>query len=131
MTTSLELRKELKKLSETLSQRTRAISTVVIAIWWATLVGEKVPSGLNGKALLGAALCAAISFVLDLFQYMVGYRETKLAFDDLEHKKLKDYKFDPGKLLYRLRSFLFYSKQVAAIVAVVWLIIVLIRQISL
>lgn len=123
-----EIVEELNFLSETLSERTRVLSVGIIAIWWTTLIGGRGPPGLGENALLGPAICAAVSALLDVLQYAAGYLQSYLALYRLEKLGLSEVQYDRHSLLFRLREFLFLAKQVAALAAIAWLILILFRK---
>jgi hypothetical protein len=120
---------ELQFLSDKLSDRSRVIAGGIIAIWWATLVGEKTPPmGLNATALLGPVVCAALTILFDVLQYVVGYLQYFFALRQLERGVATDYKFDKGDPFVRTRTGLFVVKQIAAVSAACWLIAILLRR---
>jgi hypothetical protein len=130
MATKESLIGELQFLSDKLSERSRVIAAGVLAIWWASLVGDKSPPHLTAIVLLGPAICAAISILLDLLQYLVAYEASVFALRRLERENATEFKFNPRNFLYRIRGFLFTAKQVATIAAICWLIILIAKQIS-
>jgi hypothetical protein len=128
MATKADLITELQFLSDKLSERSRVVAGGVIAIWWATLVGDKAPQGLSVKAFLGPAICAACSLLLDVMQYAIGYLQNSLALNHLERKRGNEFKFNKDSPFFKARNGLFIAKQVAAVSAVCWLIYILFRQ---
>jgi hypothetical protein len=128
MAKKADLIAELQFLSDKLSERSRVISAGVIAVWWATIVGEKAPSGLDPKILLGPVICAAISILLDVVQYVVAYLQNSFALSHLERSKASEFQFDKSNPLFKARNALFVAKQVAVVLAVCWLIYILSRR---
>lgn len=123
-----ELIQELNFLSDKLSERVRVISAGVIAIWWATLIGDKVPPGVDAKALLGPVIAAAISLLIDVLQYLIGYYHNRYALHFLEKSGDTDFKYNSKALIYKSREFLFALKLATTIVATMWLISILVRK---
>jgi hypothetical protein len=119
---------ELQFVSDRLSERSRLIAAGVIAIWWATLVGDKAPPHLTAKDLLPPVICASVSILADLLQYVVAYVHNQSALRTLEKMGAAEFVFDTRNLGYKARSFLFALKQVAALVAIGWLIVIIARQ---
>jgi hypothetical protein len=128
MVTKPELIQELNFLSDKLSERSRAIAAGVIAIWWAALMGDKTPNGLVANALIGPVIAAATSIALDVLQYVVGYTLSRYVLDRIEREKLSEFKLNKNGFLFKLRELLFLAKQFAAMAAIIWLIIILVRK---
>jgi hypothetical protein len=128
MATKADLITELQILSDKLSERSRVVAGGVIAIWWATLAGDKAPQGLSMRALLGPAICAACSLLLDVMQYATGYLQNALALNHSERIQGNEFKFNKGSPFLKARTGLWIGKQVAAVLAVCWLIYILSRQ---
>ena len=128
MAKKADLLAELQFLSDKLSERSRTIAAGVIAVWWATLVGDKAPSGLSPLVLLGPAICAAVSVLLDVLQYVVAYFQNWYALNHLEQAKATEFQFNKGHPFFIIRNALFFAKQIAAIAAVCWLISLLARR---
>jgi hypothetical protein len=94
----------------------------------ATLIGEKAPSGLSAVSVLGPAICAAASILLDVLQYVVAYFQNSYALSRLERAKATEFQFNKGHAFFRMRTSLFFAKQIAAVAAVCWLILILARR---
>jgi len=126
--TENDLIQELNFLSDKLSERTRVISAGVIAIWWATIVGDKSPPALDRNTLLGPVIAAGIALFLDVLQYVAGYWLNWLALRGLTQSGAKEFEYDTGNPLYKLRQVLFIAKQIAAIISICWLIVIVFRK---
>ena len=85
---------------------------VLSRFWWATIVGShEAPQGLSPKALLAPAICAAISILLDVLQYIVAYLQNFFALRELERMGIDEFKFNPDNPYAIGRTGLFYAKQ--------------------
>jgi hypothetical protein len=100
MAKKADLLAELQFLSDKLSEKSRAIAAGVIAVWWATLIGEKAPSGLSAVSVLGPAICAAASILLEVLQYVVAYFQNSYALSYLERAKATEFQFNKGHAFY-------------------------------
>ncbi len=126
MTTKItEIYEDLNFLSDRISNQTRTIALSVLAIAWLFLIGGKdapvLPSSPNRTLLLLAGAGSLLSLVVDYFQYVFGYFDADNVRKRAEKSKTKtgDYNYDA--CLYRLRTMLFWVKQIFAIAALVML----------
>lgn len=124
MPTRDALRSELDWLSERISNRVWVASTGVLATCIAFLF-----EGSNGDdsafltpfELAFPLALSIVAILLDFLQYLAGWRQTSLLFDELEVKGSDEGKFSRKSKLYVLRYSFFFAKIVACVAAVTWL----------
>jgi len=110
---------ELQFISDRLSTQVRTVALGLLAISWTILVGDSaflrsLAEGL-GKSLLGVAILCVLALFLDFLQYVAGYAYVKRALAAAEKNESKEVDYDPDSFLIKLRSFLFWVKQLATI----------------
>jgi hypothetical protein len=114
---------ELQFISDRISTQVRWLAAGVIALVWLFLAGGKespaLPLPPNRKILITAAGGAILALLLDYLQYLFGYASTMRALRKAEDAGGKDVTFTYTSLLYRLRVFFFWAKQIVAVSAVV------------
>jgi hypothetical protein len=101
--------------SDRLSTQVRLIALGLLAVVWALLVSTQVPIQVDRRGLIIVACLAILAMLLDLAQYAVGYQASKSLYDALEHGEDRGY--SKTSLAYRARTFFFWAKQAAVILA--------------
>jgi hypothetical protein len=124
---------ELRFISDRLSTQVRMLALGLLAVSWTILVGEsaflrKLSVDLGNSLLLISALSVFV-LLLDFLQYVIGYVNAKKELDAAEAKGSTDVTFDPGRFTYRLRTLLFWTKQIVLVATLVMFLSVLIRYI--
>lgn len=128
MPTINEIIEELDFISDKISTQVRTIALGLLAITWTILVGEsaflrKLSEGLGKSILLIAALSIFVLLV-DFVQYVVGYIYVDKTRKVAESRDLEEIDYDPGNLLWKARTILFWTKQVALVVNLVFFLVV-------
>ena len=116
---------ELNFLSDKVSDRSRTVSAVVIAIWWAALVGEKSYSKLPADMILMPAALGVASLLFDFLQYIIGYLKNQELLKRIEATNETTVTWETTSLSYQLRGFLFYAKVLCAVGAMAWLVLLI------
>ena len=124
MSTSVEeVEKDLDFCSIQIGTQTRTIAVGVLALVWLFLAGgsnaPSLPVKPNQLALLAAGGMAILSLVIDYFQYLFGYINSRQVLAEAEARKSAKATFDYTSTLYRLRRGSFWFKQVATLSSVV------------
>lgn len=119
---------DLDDTSARIGEITRTISLSVLALVWLFIAGGNgspvLPVKPSSGLLLLSGLLALLSLLSDYFQYVAGYANTKdvlsvaEAADDAEKVLYND-----KSVLYRLRTFFFWTKQALVIGALIVLFI--------
>ena len=113
---------QLTKMSDKISEQVRAVCLGILAVTWGLLVGDSgiakaISNQLKGS-LLAIGVAAIMVMVLDFLQYVAGYFDTLLIFNDAQARNATEASWDSGSFLYRMRQFCFYFKQVMLLVVV-------------
>ncbi len=124
-----EIIEELRFISDRLSTQVRMVALGLLAITWTILVGEssflrKLSEGL-GRSLLLVAVLSIFVLLVDFLQYVIGYIYVDKTRKAAEAKGLMEIDYDPGSLLLRSRFILFWTKQFALVVTLVFFLAVL------
>ena len=124
---------ELNFISDRLSTQARTVAIGLLAVVWTILVGEsaflrKLSEGL-GKSLLLVSVLSIVVLLVDFLQYVFGYIGVHKTLKAAEAKGLKESEFDLKSLPLRLRTILFWTKQIVLICTLVLFLDVLARYI--
>ncbi len=129
MGTKKELIDDLNFLTELLSNRIRTISIGILAFCWLfifnNISGQNTPHLIENQILLVPVFLAISALVADFAQYWFGFVNTRSILRMAEKEKGLDISYDYNSLSYRLRTIMFYAKQVFVLAASVWLLAVL------
>lgn len=120
---------DLTGTSTQISSQVRSLVLGVLAFVWLFLSGGKdIPASMVAampkEQLVAVAMLAIIALVVDLLQYVLGFVYSKAVLNSAEASGSSP-AFDTSALLYRARTFAFWSKQAAAVAAVGWLLLLL------
>lgn len=123
------LRDDLKSISEKLSDLTKTISLSTLAMSWLLLIGGKdspvLPQPADKFLLIVIGCVSLLSLVAGYFQYIFAYASSKAVHDMAEKAGEKDTVFDEESVLYKMRTWMFWTKQFLAGLAVMLLLTVL------
>jgi hypothetical protein len=112
---------DLDFLSDRISTQVRTVSLSIFAVVWLFLVGGKdtpvLPSQPNKNLLLIVGAMCLIALLLDYFQYVAGYANSRNVLNAGEAQKSEDFKYDYNSPLRKLRDYLFTGKQVFLVAA--------------
>jgi hypothetical protein len=118
---------DLEYLSGKISDLTRTISLSVLALVWLFIAGganapvlHTAPS--HGLLLL-SGLFVLLSLLSDYLQFVAGYANSKKVLGVAEASKDQQATYNPAAALYRLRSSLFWVKQLFAVASLVVLLV--------
>lgn len=108
----------------------RAIALGLLAATWAILIGEstifKQLSQSIGLWLFRVGTLSILALFFDFLQYAAGYLYSDRLRKTLEDKNLAEVPYDYKHPLWRLRSIMFWAKQVTVVAAVIMFIVALI-----
>lgn len=124
---------ELEFLSDRLSTQVRTIAIGLLAVTWATLIGESttlrsLAGQLRSKLLVVAALCV-LALVFDFVQYLFGYVTVNRTRRQIEDAQQREGKYDYESLSWCLRNLFFWAKQAIILAAAVLFLVVLVPYI--
>jgi hypothetical protein len=126
-----EIHDELDFVSDRISTQVRTIALSVLALVWLFLAGGKgtpaLPAAPGRPWLLGVAAVIMAVLVADYLQYLFGYLATNAIRVRAEASGNDAADFDYRDPRYRLRAWLFWCKQVLALVAVIGLAVAIIK----
>jgi len=126
-----EIYQELDFVSDRISTQVRQIALGVLAVAWLFLVGGKdkppLPAPPGRLWLLGVAAVSIAVLVADYLQYVFGYWATNAVRRKAEAAKQTATEFNLRDLRYRARTWLFWLKQVLAMMAVAGLAVAIIQ----
>jgi hypothetical protein len=121
---------ELQSLSDRLSTQVRTIAIGLLAVSWTILVGESttlraLAENLRPRLLI--VICLSVgTLVVDFLQYFFGYLEVNKTRRAAENAGKSGAEYDYRSIFWILRSFLFWLKQIAVLVASILFIALLI-----
>jgi hypothetical protein len=116
---------ELHFLSDRLSSQVRTVALSIIALVWLFVAGgsqaPSLPEPPGKVTLLRIALLSLTCLLLDYLQYVFGYFATEHVRKAADSAGVRTAEYDYTEWRYRVRTALFWIKQVAVLIAVVWL----------
>jgi hypothetical protein len=116
MATTVATIEELRFLSDRLSDSVRTVAWSVLGLVWLFLTGGEsspvLPVAPNKGMLLTSGALALAALVLDYLQYLFGYLTAEQVLKEAEGSAETNAQYDPGGELYRIRTFVFWLKQV-------------------
>jgi hypothetical protein len=123
------IRDDLKSISEKLSDLTKTISLSALAMSWLLLIGGKdspvLPQPADKFLLMIVGCVSLLSLVAGYLQYIFAYASSKAVHDIAERDGKTVTEYDPESVLYKMRTWMFWTKQVLAGLAVMLLLAVL------
>ena len=129
MASKQDILKEKEFLSDRISTQVRTVALGLLGITWGLLIGKsdvavEIASSI-GKNLMAIGGIAIFTMFLDFLQYFFGYWYTNNLIKEMEKANEKEGNYRYSDLKYRLRIFMFWSKQISLIAGVLWLFVVL------
>ena len=114
---------DLNVMSAQVSFQIRTIAIAIIVLVWGGLIGEskillEFFFGSPRLMFLPGGL-ALLALIMDYLQYVVGYIHTHNHLRKMEKSGQEDVKYHYRCFTYRLRTSLFWSKQVCLLLSVV------------
>jgi len=117
-----EVLEELDFVTDRISTQVRTIALSVLAVAWLFLVGGKdapvLPTSPDKAWLLRIAAVSIATLVADYLQYLFGFWATDAVRRKAEAEGATTADYDYGDLRWRVRSWLFWIKQILALTAV-------------
>lgn len=118
---------DLEYLSGKISDLTRTISLSVLALVWLFIAGGANAPALRAAPshglLLLSGLFVLLSLLSDYLQFIAGYANSKKVLGVAEASTDQQATYDPTSALYRVRSWLFWVKQLFALASLVLLLV--------
>jgi len=125
---------ELHVLSDRISTQARSIALGIVALVWALLTSGSESNlaiiSSDKRALIWLAFFSILALVFDYLQYVVGYWDTCRVLSAAEEREDDEAVFDKRSVLRRLRTFLFYIKQIAVMIAALGMSTLLVRVVT-
>lgn len=120
--------------SDRLSTQIRTLTLGVLALVWLFLSGNKDVHALklvasNEQLLAIAALCV-LTLLIDATQYWLSYLSSNAVRREAESKKRTDAEYNETSLLRRLQQGCFWAKQISAVLATAWLLLILVVSVA-
>ena len=116
--------------SDHLSTQIRTLTFGVLALVWLFLSGGKdVPAlklGVTNEPLLVIAALCVLTLLIDAAQYWAYYLSSNAVRREAESKNRTEAEYDETSLLRRLQQGCFWAKQVSAVLATAWLLLILV-----
>jgi uncharacterized membrane protein len=110
---------DLDFITDRISTQVRTVSLSVMATVWLFAVGGKdtpvLPKAPDKNLLLIAGGLCLLALLVDYLQYVAGYLGTRKILAAGEKAGQTDFKYDYGAWTYRLRTVLFWLKQVLVV----------------
>lgn len=124
---------DLTATSAQISSQVRSLVLGVLAFVWLFLSGAKdippaIAAALPKQDLIAIASVSIVALLCDLFQYTCGFVYSRRVLRKAE-ETLQPAAWDTRHPLYRTRQGLFWAKQAAAAISVVWLLYLLFRAV--
>ena len=123
-----EIYADLDDVTDRLSSQVRALSLGVLALTWLFLSGnDDVPKSVSTHMtqLKLISVCCVLALLADLMQYVFGYWSTYRVVRAAERSKQREASFDSKSFPYRARRYAFYIKIAMAIIAAVWVVLLI------
>lgn len=129
MASKEDIIKEMDFLSDRISTQVRTVALGLLGITWGLLIGKSEVAvqiaTSTGKNLMAIGGIAILAMFLDFLQYFFGYWYTHSLFKDMEKENKEEAKYKYSDARYRLRTCLFWAKQIILMIAVLWFVVVL------
>ena len=119
--------------SDRLSTQIRTLTFGILALVWLFLSGSKDVAALriDGTGqLLGIAVLGVLTLLIDAVQYWSSYLSSNAVRKEAEARNETEAAYDETSLWRRLQRGCFWAKQVTALLATLWLLILLVRTIA-
>lgn len=127
--------KDLDYLSSQISIIVRTLNFGILVFIWSLLfttistLGTKIAS--YSILLVWIAIFVVASLLFDCLQYIFAFINTKYYQKKLElNGEINNIKFDESKILYKMRNYMFYGKQILTVFGVFGLLFVLYKIVS-
>jgi hypothetical protein len=120
--------------SDRLSTQIRTLTLGVLALVWLFLSGGKDVPALKLRAghkqlLVLAGLCV-LTFLIDAVQYWASYLSSNAVRREAESQDQTEAEYDEASFMRRLQQGSFWAKQITAVLATAWLLVILILSIA-
>lgn len=120
--------------SDRLSTQIRTLTLGVLALIWLFLSGGKDVASLKlvagKKQLLSIAGLCVLTLLSDAVQYWASYLSSNAVRQKAERAKQSEAEYDERSFMRRLQQGSFWAKQITAIIATTWLLLILARSIG-
>jgi hypothetical protein len=126
MVSKNDVTEELEKLSSTISTQVRTTALGVRALIWSLLVGAPATGRISPSGLVLVGVGAVLTLFFDFLQYFAGYVNNHCLYREMEEKKLSEGHYRKSSLSYRLRTGLFWAKQLVLALSVLGLLAVVV-----
>jgi len=129
-----DIYKDLDFATDRLSTQIRTLTLGVLALVWLFLSGGKDIPALKLRAgnrqLLAIAGLCVLTFLIDAVQYWALYRSANTVRREAEGHNRKEAEYDEASLVRRLQHGCFWAKQTTALLATIWLLLILLLSIA-
>lgn len=120
--------------SDRLSTQIRTLTLGVLALVWLFLSGSKdVPAlklGFTNEPLIAIAALCVLTLLIDAAQYWAYYLSSNAVRRKAEKASKTEAEYDETSFLRRLQQFCFWTKQISAVLATAWLLLILVVSVA-
>jgi hypothetical protein len=127
-----ELLKSLDGLTEKISSQIWTLNLGTLGTTWSLLIASStIPEKLRfgSREAYPILILCLVTMGLDLAQYLAGYHNDKRILHKIEADGLNEFEYDTSSFLYRMRKCCFNAKIITAIIAALWLVVLLLGKI--
>jgi hypothetical protein len=128
-----KISEDLQYLSGKISDLTRTISLSVLALVWLFIAGGSNAPTLHTAPshglLLLSGLLVLLALLSDYLQFVAGYAYSKEVLGTAEASVDRQASYSPNSFLYRVRTSLFWVKQIFALASLIVLLVAVVAAI--
>jgi hypothetical protein len=129
MATKEKIIDDLNFVTDRISTQVRTLALGVLAFIWGIVISDSemaksIAQPANAQ-LLGIAGGAVLTMLLDFFQYIPGFINTRNLLSKMERTKATEGTYDYSSWGFRLRNFFFWGKVVVLTITVLGLLRIL------
>lgn len=124
----------LDSASDRISTQVRTLAVGVLAVVWLFLSGSEDVAALNltagNRQLLTVAGLCVLTLLIDAVQYVASYLSSNAVRKTAEKANDTDAEYDENSAMRRVQQACFWAKQVTAVLATGWLLLIIVRSIN-
>jgi len=120
--------------SDRISTQVRTLALGVLAVVWLFLSGSKDVAALNlsagNRQLLSVAGLCVFTLLIDAVQYVASYLSSNAVRKAAEKANETKAEYDENSAMRRVQQACFWAKQITAVLATGWLLVIIVRSIN-